>query len=512
MKIQLYRIVLLFLLATILAACGGGVEVEGCLLGMGPDCPDSPTPAPIPPDTTPPSVSYHFPGDNATWVNINSDIVITFKNRVDRDSINASTIYLSDQSGKRMSGTHSYSDLYSCSTSGCGYNARFSLSSPLDYGTTYTATVTTGVSNQSGGASLVNDHQWSFTTLPLGLGEWKPTATTGAPSVRYNHTAIWTGSEMIIWGGSASNAPDSDRMMGTGGRYDPLTDTWRATSTSGSPEPRSGHTAVWTGSEMIIWGGSNSDGGSDTGGRYDPNTDSWRDVSRIGAPTGVWKGAAVWTGSEMIVWGLSRGAIYEPVSDTWRPISTTDAPQSRGGFTAVWTGTEMITWGSNSTSDSGAVTFTNVGGRYDPVTDTWQPLSVDGAPDPRDYHSAVWTGTEMIIWGGWDTEAVDTGGVYELATDTWEALAMVGAPPRRSSHTAIWTGSEMIVWGGSFYRTTGARYNPAAENWVATSNLNLPPARGYHTAVWTGAEMIIWGGNIPQCCNVGTNTGGRYTP
>src|SRR5206468_13109812 len=32
-------------------------------------------------------------------------------------------------------------------------------------------------------------------------------------------------------------------------------DTWTATSTTNAPAARFGHTAVWTGSEMIIWGG-----------------------------------------------------------------------------------------------------------------------------------------------------------------------------------------------------------------------------------------------------------------
>ena len=72
------------------------------------------------------------------------------------------------------------------------------------------------------------------------------TATGGAPLGRAAHTAIWTGSEMIIWGGSVLN---------TGGRYDPSTDTWIATTTTNAPDPRSSHTAVWTGSEMIVWGG-----------------------------------------------------------------------------------------------------------------------------------------------------------------------------------------------------------------------------------------------------------------
>ena len=61
---------------------------------------------------------------------------------------------------------------------------------------------------------------------------------------------MWTGSEMIVWGGSW-------RHLNTGGRYNPSTDSWTATSTTNAPAARDGHTAVWTGSEMIVWGGYN---------------------------------------------------------------------------------------------------------------------------------------------------------------------------------------------------------------------------------------------------------------
>src|SRR5438477_580679 len=54
----------------------------------------------------------------------------------------------------------------------------------------------------------------------------------------------------------------------TGGRYDPGTDSWTATTTIEAPSARSYHTAVWTGSEMIVWGGLSSLGFSNTGGRY----------------------------------------------------------------------------------------------------------------------------------------------------------------------------------------------------------------------------------------------------
>src|SRR5438067_6803333 len=45
-------------------------------------------------------------------------------------------------------------------------------------------------------------------------------------------------------------------------------DTWTATSTTSAPAARELHTAVWTGSEMIVWGGLGSGGRLNTGGRY----------------------------------------------------------------------------------------------------------------------------------------------------------------------------------------------------------------------------------------------------
>ena len=58
---------------------------------------------------------------------------------------------------------------------------------------------------------------------------------------------------MIVWGGG----PGLNTYYNTGGRYNPGTDSWTATSTTGAPTGRAYHTAVWSGSEMIVWGGNN---------------------------------------------------------------------------------------------------------------------------------------------------------------------------------------------------------------------------------------------------------------
>ena len=111
-----------------------------------------------------------------------------------------------------------------------------------------------------------------------GTDSWTATSTTNAPAGRMYHTAVWTGSEMIVWGGSLV---DQTNALNTGARYcahqsptptptpatptpTPATptptpgctiDTWSPTSNTNSPLGRSNHTAVWTGSEMIVWGG-----------------------------------------------------------------------------------------------------------------------------------------------------------------------------------------------------------------------------------------------------------------
>jgi N-acetylneuraminic acid mutarotase len=352
-----------------------------------------------------------------------------------------------------------------------------------------------------------------------GTNTWTPVSVTNAPSARET-PAIWTGHEMIIFGGG------DQRTFNTAGRYDPTADTWTPVRTTNTPADRSGHTAVWTGSEMIVWGGGTSAPilTTNTGGRYDPALDTWTPTSTVNAPVARQGHTAVWTGSEMIVWGgaysdsqgghiLNTGGRYDPATNNWSPTTLTNAPDRRQLHSCVWTGAEMIVWGGNSDMPGNAAALVNTGGRYNPKTDSWVATSTTNAPSPRAYHTGVWTGSEMIIWGGGYYAAGNTGGKYDPATDSWIATSTVDTAAR-FGHTAVWTGKEMIVWGasnGSVHVNTGAKYNPNTDTWIATSLFNAPDARIGHAAVWTGDEMIVWGGyNYEQ--NRFFNTGGRYNP
>ena len=337
---------------------------------------------------------------------------------------------------------------------------------------------------------------------------WTSTSATNSPSGRVLHAAVWTGSEMIVWGGESGGG---GTFPNTGSRYNPSTDTWTATSTINAPEGRWFFTGVWTGTEMIVWGG--FDGSSftlNTGGRYNPGTNSWTATSTTNAPEGRSSHTAVWTGSEMIVWGggVSSGGRYNPDTDSWTATTTTNAPSPRAHHTAVWTGSEMIVWGGYFFD--GTNNYFNTGGKYNPSTDSWITTTTTNAPSGRDYHTAVWTGSEMIVWGGTDiNHELNTGGRYNPGTDSWTVASTTNAPSARSDHTAVWTGSEMIIWGGGLGATnSGGRYNPGADSWTATSTINAPSSRLKHTAVWTGSDMIVWGGYPGSGRPV--DTGGRY--
>jgi N-acetylneuraminic acid mutarotase len=348
-------------------------------------------------------------------------------------------------------------------------------------------------------------------------------AASTAPSGRYGHTAVWTGTVMIIWGGR-----DSTRFLDTGSRYNPSTNSWSPTSSAGAPAPRQSHTAVWTGTEMIIWGGTNDAKLFNSGARYNPSTNSWSATNLSRTPIAREGHTAVWTGTEMIIWGgscclereLDTGGRYNPSTNSWVYISRKGAPSARFGHTAVWTGTEMIIWGGFS-----SFTFRrglNDGGRYNQSTNSWNAISSKGAPERRARHTAIWTGKQMVIWGGCSPDRFDpdlffcrginTGGRYDPNTNSWVATTKTHAPKARLEHTAIWTGKQMIVWGGracDFFcggTNTGGRYNPSTNSWVSTSIKGAPSVRFWNTAVWTGKEMIVWGGFL------NLKTGGRYSP
>jgi cysteine-rich repeat protein len=340
----------------------------------------------------------------------------------------------------------------------------------------------------------------------LANGGWCLPSLIGGPSARAGATAVMAGASMIVYGGS-----DGFRPLGDGGIYDVSADSWRALDarrSSAALWPRVDHSAVWTGSEMIVFGGHNGLVPLGDGGRFDPATDTWTPLPSANAPESRTGHTAVWTGSEMIVFGgagktgvLGTGARYRRGDDAWVAIAER-ADAAREAHAAVWTGSEMIVFGGRDAAGRAMAH----GVRYDPVRDAWLPLPQLQAPAARADHTALWTGTEMLVWGGSDgIGPVSGGGRYDLANDSWAQLPNPGAPTARAGHVAaeqtVMSGGvtstvAWLIWGG-LPTSAGAIYATGTPGWTAMSNLGAPTPRGDAVAVWAGYplnRMVVFGG------------------
>src|SRR5439155_17957292 len=177
--------------------------------------------------------------------------------------------------------------------------------------------------------------------------------------------------------------------------------SWTATSSTGAPAGREFHTAVWTGSQMIVWGGFGATGYLNTGGRYCAQPASPTPTATPCASAGSWTEQAPYPisisgaagaaqgGNIYTFGGLSAGtpttAAYEymPASNTWTAIAP--LPAARYWFSAVSDGTYVYLLGG--VNQSGIPTATLW--RYDPATNTYN-TSLPPYTIPTYFHASAY--------------------------------------------------------------------------------------------------------------------------
>ena len=269
--------------------------------------------------------------------------------------------------------------------------------------------------------------------------------------------AVWTGSESLLVG-----------LIN--GAYNPAGNRWRRISSEGV---LGGAVTVWTGRQVLMWGG----GDVAFGAAYTPATNTWRGLP-ASPLVGRQRPVGAWTGTELIIAGgstadgkvLGDAAAYNPATRSWRRLPA--MPEPRGGGTATWDGSEvLVVGGSGPYSEVRPYVRLHTDGvAYDPATNRWRRLpAMEGG---RMDHTAVWSGRHLLVWGGrtlragtWTAPA--HGLAYDPAGNRWSALPR--SPLRgRAGHVAVWTGTQMLIWGGYPARRTdpekpftdGAAYTP----------------------------------------------------
>jgi hypothetical protein len=348
------------------------------------------------------------------------------------------------------------------------------------------------------GPLLVQD----ATPVHLAGGRWRalPVLPAGQLAPRERAAVVWTGRQLVYWGGT-SHPPV--RTPADGAAFNPGTNRWATLPPA--PEGQQhleGHDgiAVWTGREVLVWGGLTATGEAPNVARpadgvaYDPARRTWRRLPRPPlqlryVSTNQW---VLWTGRELLAGGVEQSAgggvvvgAYDPATNRWRLLPRsprlTGGPDYLQARTAMWAGTRLLVWNFWSPEAHTANNRDAVAARpeaepdgidlwaYDPATGRWTVL-----PDPPDRvrrmmagASMVWTGREVVI------ASVTRAGRYDPDRAAWTPIA---PPPRpRDANpgrlTLEWTGSAVVEPGN-------AVYDPATDRWLplpAEPDRTTPP-------------------------------------
>lgn len=317
------------------------------------------------------------------------------------------------------------------------------------------------------------------------------TAPVAGPlSARYHASSVWTGEELLIWGGTSKLLSFRETTFHDGAAYDPAAGTWR--TISASPLSSRGHSAAaWTGHEMLVWGGSDRgsgfllDGqppGFTDGAAYDPATDTWRAIAA--SPFGwVNNAASIWTGSEFVAAVTRRAGdsetlefmAYNPDADSWRllpPIESNVESESE----LAWTGNDLIV------RNLGRGVFRLAG-----MLGDWTSIR-DLRNEPGINSNLIWTGDELVAMtvealGGEDFRNLLVGWTPEGGT--WRVISEAPGPVPDSTMIAA-SGHLLLL-------EPGLSYDIAAGRW---SRFDPPESEARIGAVkaWMTDSLAIWGG------------------
>ena len=346
-------------------------------------------------------------------------------------------------------------------------------------------------------ASAIADRSNSRTGLRMARGRCEAAGSTAtnvadAAVARTLATAVFTGSEVIIFGGlsAVTGAP-----IAAGSAYDVDADAWRSISATDVPSTRSAHAAAWSGRHMLIWGGSvTASTAAQSGGRYDPRADTWAPII-IDAftPRARTEVASAWTGSQWFIWGgrdgtsvFADGARYVPFADAWIPIRTSTLA-ARFAAAAIAVGDTIVLAGGRTSASQLAGDYAI----YDSATDTWRAGGTMASCSGR---ARGWTAGRYVII------ASETGWCrFDPATGSWDDIA--GRPggrslPQPDDAIAVSTGAEVLVYGGTANGADGVldAYEPVGGTWRETAAAPRT-ARRAAPAVWTGCAMVTQSGD-----------------
>lgn len=297
-------------------------------------------------------------------------------------------------------------------------------------------------------------------------GSWRPLAPAPLDG-RVDAAAVWAGDRLIVWGG-ATASPSAEPAV-AGAAYFPGGDRWVALPPAPVPA-RSSPVTAWTGAEVLIFGGWEPRPAGEPryawdGVALDPATGRWRRLAvppdDVGPPAYPNVARGDWTGAELVIWGGTGGTsglAYDPVRDTWRRLPQPPELGSPRGDVVSGNGTVFIG------PLYPRLRPTGYGLVYEPGARDFGSISLGPLPiDSFRGRSSVWVGTGLVVLPHATPEgAAAAGAIWDPGDDGWRRLPVL-ATTSRAGYAAVWTGEELLTWGGADLSTMhndGASWRP----------------------------------------------------
>lgn len=261
-----------------------------------------------------------------------------------------------------------------------------------------------------------------------------------APEAFAGGSATWTGTEMLV---AVSGAP-LDSAIQTLLSYNPTSDTW----TRRADPPPSLARSAWTGREWVFVAQLSSGDVSDW--KYLPESDRWEalPVDPIGRGSDR---QVVWTGDELILFvsvfdeegqptnGFYQAVVLEDDQREWRMLPRPRIVNNGNRWIAAGDFVVNPTGGSTNGNDGQPIVF-EYGGILDLRTEEWEPLGErPSISDPNPFSRTGYVGEA----DGW---VVDDSFLFDPGSGRWHEID--ARPDGVNPGVAVWTGAELLTWGG----------------------------------------------------------------
>lgn len=251
----------------------------------------------------------------------------------------------------------------------------------------------------------------------------------------------WTGDRLLVWGGGAGSADngEDEQVFGDGAAYDPATDTWHRLADS-PLEPRQGVDGLWVDGHLIVGGGY---------GAATPIEGAKPQVHRS-APTEECDGSSCSATAGAVVELPPRpvegedfvdGAIYDPTADEWRRMSL--PPKGSRRLAGVARG-RFIAYGRHQYAEYEAshdIWVQRDAPTVSAQVSAWDAFDISGRP-------VLLNTGPMVSMRDTDRPRRLGGVVFDGSSERWEPLAEADTPQRHGAVVAPVGGERLFVWGG----------------------------------------------------------------